>query len=328
MPKSRNQKLKLLRLKDILEHYTDDDIKLSTKEIIEKLAEYDIQAERKSIYDDIDCLELYGLDIIKEKTDSNRYFVGSRTFELPELKLLVDSVQSSKFLTVKKSDELIKKLESLCSKNQAASLHRQVFVSNRIKNMNESIYFVIDEIHNAILNDNKIEFKYTTYSVDKVQTYKNNGAIYSVSPYALLLEEQNYYLLGFDSQSKIFKHFRVDKIADVKTSESKREGKEEFKSIDLAKYSKKFFSMFGGEEQNIKLQVNNELIGVVIERFGKNVFVTDKKDETFCVNIDVAVSQKFFGWISSFGGKINVVSPDNVVEEYKNYLQNILNFYK
>ncbi len=324
MPKSRNQKLKLLCLKDILERYTDDDNKLSTKEIIDLLADYGISAERKSIYDDIECLKYYGLDIITEKTDSNRYFIGERTFELPELKLLVDSVQASKFLTVKKSDSLIKKIESLCSEKQGASLQRQVFVANRIKNMNESIYRTIDEIHNAILSNSKINFKYVTYSIDGKQVFRKNGDVYSISPFALLLEEENYYLIGYDSENEIFKHFRVDKIVEIKITNEQRDGINEFRKIDLAKYSKKFFSMFGGVEQSIKLRVDSDLIGVIIDRFGKNVFITNKNDDTFDVNINIAVSPQFFGWISSFSGKIKIVSPENVVTDFKNHLENLI----
>ncbi len=328
MPKSRNQKLKLLYLKEILEGYTDDYNKLSTKEIIEKLAEYGINAERKSIYDDIECLKFYGLDIITEKTDSNRYYIGERTFELPELKLLVDSVQSSKFLTVKKSASLIKKLESLCSKTQGASLQRQVFVANRVKNMNESIYRTIDEIHNAISENVKITFKYVTYSVDGSEVFRKNGERYTISPYALLLEEQNYYLLGYDSESEIFKHFRVDKIVDIRMTDETRNGENEFKKIDLGKYSKKFFSMFGGEEQKIKLRVDSDLIGVILDRFGKNVFISNKTEDTFDVSVDIAVSPQFFGWVTSFSGKIKIISPQNIVDDFKNHLEKLSSFYK
>lgn len=324
MPKSRNQKLKLLYVKEILEKYTDDDNYLSTKEIIDKLADYGISAERKSIYDDIECLKYYGLDIITEKTDSNKYHIGERTFELPELKLLVDSVQASKFLTVKKSDLLIKKIESLCSEKQGASLQRQVFVANRIKNMNESIYRTIDEIHNAILLNSKIKFKYITYTTDGEQTFRKNGEHYNISPFALLLEEENYYMVGFDSENKIFKHFRVDKIIDIKITDEQRDGVNEFRKIDLAKYSKKFFSMFGGVEQSIKLRVDSDLIGVIIDRFGKNIFISNKTSSSFDVNINIVVSPQFFGWISSFCGKIKIISPENVVLEFKNHLENLI----
>ena len=327
MPKSRNQKLKLLYIKDFLEKHSDDDHKVSIKDIIEYLDKNGINAERKSVYDDIECLEYYGVDIITEKTTSNKYFIGSREFELPELKLLVDSVQSSKFLTESKSNQLIRKLESLCSDYQGAQLQRQVYVANRIKNMNESIYRVIDEIHSAIMNNSKITFKYAAYSFKGTQVMKKNGSPYLISPYALMLEDQNYYLLGYDEESCIFKHFRVDKIVDIVSVDERRNGEDEFKKIDLSKYSKKFFSMYGGDVEYIKLRVNSDLLGVIIDRFGKNIIVTNKTDETFDINVEIAVSPQFFGWITSFSGKINIVSPSNVVNDYKKYLENILKNY-
>jgi len=324
MPKSRNQKLKLLYIKEILEKYSDENNKLSVKDIIDKLSNYGVNAERKSIYDDIECLIYYGVDIIVEKTDCNRYFIGDRTFELPELKLLVDSVQSSKFLTVKKSNSLIKKLESLCSDKQGATLQRQVFVANRIKNMNESIYITVDEIHNAILNNSKISFKYIAYSLDNKQVFRNDGKEYIISPFALMLEDENYYLIGFDSQKQHFKHFRVDKIIGIKTINEKRDGEESFKNVDLGKYSKKFFSMFGGDEQHIKLRVDKELIGVIVDRFGKNIYITNRNENEFDISVDIAVSPQFFGWVASFSGKIKIVSPENVSQNFKNYLKNII----
>ena len=328
MPKSRNQKLKLLYLKDILEKYSDEDHKLTIKQIIELLEQNGISAERKSLYDDIECLIYYGLDIVIEKSDANYYFIGERNFELPELKLLVDSVQSSKFLTEKKSHSLIKKLESLCSKNQAASLQRQVFISNRIKNMNESIYITIDKIHSAILNKVKINFKYLSYSLGNEKIFKKNGQIYSISPFALMLEEQKYYLLGYDSNSKIFKHFRVDKIVDIEITSEPCDGQDEFKKIDLAKYDEKFFSMFGGEVCSVKLQLSSDLIGVITDKFGKNIIIKKIDEDKLEVTVDIAVSSQFFGWVTSFSDKIKIISPKNVVEDYKKHLKKITELYK
>lgn len=328
MPKSRNQKLKLLYLKDILENETDENNKLTVKQIIKKLENYGISAERKSIYDDIECLIFYGLDIIIEKSDSNYYFIGQRNFELPELKLLVDSVQSSKFLTKKKSNSLIKKLETLCSKGQANSLNRQVFISDRIKMMNESIYFTIDEIQNAIQNREKISFKYLSYSIKNKNVFKRNGERYTISPYALMLEDQNYYLLGYDSNDKKFKHYRVDKIIEISTIPEPLDGQEEFKKISIAKYSKKFFSMFGGEVEKVKLQVDSDLIGVITDRFGKNIIIKKLNEEYFEVIVEIAVSPQFFGWVTSFSGKIKIISPENTVNDFKKHLKKVSEFYK
>lgn len=328
MPKSRNQKLKLLYLKDILENETDENNKLTVKQIIEKLEDYGVRAERKSIYDDIDCLLQYGVDVIVEKSDSNYYFIGERNFELPELKLLVDSVQSSKFLTEKKSNSLIKKLESLCSQSQAISLNRQVFISDRIKTMNESIYLTIDEIQNAIQNKEKISFKYLSYSIGNKNIFKRDGKKYIISPYALMLEDQNYYLLGYDTNDKKFKHYRVDKIIGIEATTEPLDGQEEFKEINLPKYSKKFFSMFGGNVEKIKLQVDSDLIGVITDRFGKNIIIKKINDNNFEVIVEIAVSPQFYGWVTSFSGKIKIISPENTVTDFKNHLKKVAAFYK
>lgn len=323
MSKSANQKLKLLYLKYILENYTDEDHKFSTKQLIELLDGYGIKAERKSLYNDIECLINFGVDIIIEKTDSNYYGIGERDFELPELKLLVDSVQASKFLTEKKSNSLIKKLESLCSNYQAKSLQRQVFVSGRIKNMNESIYKTIDDIHNAINSGKKIKFKYIKYTVSNKNVLKRDGSDYIISPYALMLDRENYYLLGYDSEFEQFKHYRVDKIINIEITEEKSDGKEAFEKIDLGKYGNSVFSMFGGKIEKVKLLVENDLIGVIIDKFGKDsiIFKTDENHST--INVDVAISNQFFGWLTSLSPSVKLISPQSTVNEFKEHLKNI-----
>ena len=325
MPKSQNQKLKLLYLKQILENETDDDNKLSTKQLIDKLDSYGISAERKSLYNDIECLINFGVDVIVEKTDSNYYCIGEREFELPELKLLVDSVQSSKFLTVKKSNSLIKKLESLCSTSQAAALQRQVFVADRVKNMNESIYKTIDYIQTAINSHKKIEFKYIKYSVSDKNVFKKDGAVYKSSAYALMLIDQYYYLLGFDSENQMFKHYRVDKIFGINITSEKNDGEKEFENIDIAKYEKRFFGMFGGKFEKVKLLAENDLTGVIVDKFGKNNIIMKVDENHFQINVDIAVSPQFFGWLTSFSGKIKIIAPQNVKEEFKKHLEKVQN---
>lgn len=323
MPKSPNQKLKLLYLKQILETYTDEDHKLSTKELIKKLDSYGIKAERKSLYDDIECLINFGVDIIVEKSDSNYYAIGERKFELPELKLLVDSVQASKFLTEKKSNSLIKKLESLCSTHQATALQRQVIVSGRIKNMNESIYRTIDEIHNAISSRSKIKFKYIKYSISNKNVLKKDGEDYIISPFALMLNGENYYLLGYDSEFEKIKHYRVDKIFNIKITEEKSDGQEVFEKIDLSKYGNKMFSMFGGENTKVKLLVENDLIGVIADKFGKNNMFFKYDENHFTVNVDVAVSSQFYGWLTSLSPAVKLISPKKTVSDFKEYLKSV-----
>lgn len=313
MPKSSNQKLKLLYLMKIFQEKTDESHALSVPELITELGRYDIKAERKSIYDDIEALRFFGLDIETARTKTTGYFLASRTFELPELKLLVDSVQASKFLTHKKSVELIRKIESLCSMYEAQSLQRQVFVSNRIKTMNESIYYNVDKIHTGIGDNRKISFKYFEYAVTKEKVFKKNGGRYVASPYALTWDDENYYMIAYDSEASMVKHYRVDKMTDILVTEDKRDGQEHFKNLDIAVYSKKLFSMFSGEEVTVRIEFVNRLIGVVIDRFGRDITVIKSDEEHFVISVGVALSPQFLGWVASFGDEARILSPDSVV---------------
>lgn len=240
MPKSSNQKLKLIYLMKILLERTDETHSITMPEIIDALAAYDISAERKSLYNDIENLRVYGLDVIGMQEDRTySYHIGNRQFELAELKLLVDSVQSAKFITAKKSNELIKKIEGLASKYEASQLHRQVFVAGRVKTMNESIYYNVDRIHTAIAENSRITFQYFQWNVDKKMELRHEGALYEVSPWSLSWDDENYYLIAYDSNDEIIKHFRVDKMISIKLNGKVREGRQAFKSFDMAAYARK-----------------------------------------------------------------------------------------
>ena len=240
MPKSSNQKLKLIYLMKILLERTDETHSITMSEIIDALAAYDISAERKSLYNDIENLGVYGLDVIGTQEDRTySYHIGNRQFELAELKLLVDSVQSGKFITAKKSNELIKKIEGLASKYEACQLHRQVFVAGRVKTMNESIYYNVDRIHTAIAENSRITFQYFQWNVDKKMELRHDGTLYEVSPWSLSWDDENYYLIAYDSSEGIIKHFRVDKMIYIKSNGKGREGRQVFKSFDMAAYARK-----------------------------------------------------------------------------------------
>lgn len=248
MPKSPNQKLKLLYLMEILLQQTDERHPMTVPGMIAQLAQRGISAERKSIYGDLEALRTFGMDIVQTKTKTTGYYVGSRTFEVPELKLLVDSVQSSKFITHKKTLALIKKIESLASIYDAQLLQRQVYVRGRVKSMNESVYYNVDEIADAISRDRQIRFHYFEYTISKQRRYRKAGAYYVVSPLALMWDNENYYLLAWDAEAELRKHYRVDKMTDISALEMPREGTEDLSKLDLSAYSKKVFSMFSGEE--------------------------------------------------------------------------------
>ena len=328
MPKSANQKLKLLYIMQLLIEKSDELHPVSMNEIIAHLEANAISAERKSVYDDLESLRLFGMDIIQQRGANGGYYLAGREFELPELKLLVDSVQSSKFITQKKTMALIKKIESLASVYEAQLLHRQVYVKNRIKNMNESIYYNVDEIHNGIATDCKICFKYFEYSISKERVCKRGGAKYCVSPFALTWDDENYYMIGFDSEARIIKHFRVDKMMEISTLDEKRDGRESFETLDLASYSSTLFGMFTGKEERVELEFSNNLIGPVIDRFGEDTPIIPTDGEHFRAYAEVAVSPQFFGWLCGFGNGVRVVAPQRVVSQMREHVAAIGSLYQ
>ena len=324
MPKGTNQKFKLYRLAQIMLEKTDDEHYITMPEILSSLEAYGVTADRKSIYNDLRDLEVLGIEVEGEPVGGRyHYHVLNRPFELPELKLLVDAIQSSKFITERKTNALIKKLEQLVSQYEAVKLQRQVYVSGRIKTMNESIYYTVDAIHNAISENRKIRFQYYQWNVKKEMELRHGGAFYHISPWGLSWDDENYYLVGYDSEADTLKHYRVDKMLHIEMSEETREGQEHFKKLDMADYSKKSFGMFGGKEQKVKLLVRNELAGVMIDRFGKDIMMIPKEEKYFTVNVDVHISNQFLGWVFSLGDGVNIISPDEVVEQMKREVERL-----
>ena len=327
MPKSEKQKLKLLYITQYLMEKTDENHIATTTELIDYLASNGIRAERKSIYTDIELLIDYGLDIVKVKGRPAGYQLVSRQFELAELKLLVDAVQASKFITSKKSRELIGKLETLCSKKEARQLHRQVVVTNRTKAVNENIYYNVDQIYSAIAGNVKIRFLYFEWNVKKEMQLRHDGAFYEVSPWLLTWDDDNYYLIAYDDESRMSKHYRVDKMLKLSLSDKKRQGKEQFENFDIAAYSKKTFGMFAGEEKMVTLSCKTNLIGVIIDRFGNEASLRENGEGFVLVRVKVAVSRQFFGWLTGLSDAVKIVGPKETAEEYRSYLEEILTNY-
>lgn len=316
MAQGSNQKLKLVYLMKILLEKTDETHSVNMHEIIASLEAYGISAERKSIYNDMEILRAYGMDIIGEQENRTYYYhIGNRRFELAELKLLVDSVQAAKFITAKKSNELIKKIEGFASKYEASQLHRQVYVAERVKTMNESIYYNVDLIHSAIATNQKIRFQYYQWNVKKEMELRHNGEYYEVSPWALSWDDENYYMVAFDSNEDKIKHFRVDKMINISISDEKREGKNKFQSFDMAVYARKMFGMYGGQEESVKLICENRFAGVMIDRFGKDIMLIPVDEEHFSVTVKVAVSGQFLGWIFALGKGVEIVGPAIVLQQ-------------
>ncbi len=328
MAKSSNQKLKLVYLMKILLEKTDETHSITMSEIIDALQAYGIGAERKSLYDDLETLRVYGMDIIGTQEDRKYYYhVGNRQFELVELKLLVDSVQSAKFITEGKSNELIKKIEGLASQYEASQLHRQVFVNGRVKTMNESIYYNVDRIHTAIAENSRIRFRYFQWNVDKEMELRHNGAVYEVSPWALSWDDENYYLIAYDSIQGIIKHFRVDKMLNIESSGEQREGKQMFKSFNMAAYARKTFGMYGGVEEWVRIKCDNSLAGVMIDRFGKDVSMTRLNEKQFVATVDVAVSRQFMAWVIGLGDGAEIIGPESVVDEMRKEIKRLAGQY-
>ena len=313
--KGDNQKLKMLYLVKIFSEETDDEHGLTIPEIQTRLEGYGVNADRKTLYQDFDLLRDFGLDIITTRSGRNHYYhLGSRDFEIPELKLLVDSVQSAKFITDKKSGELIHKLESLVSKYQGKQLQRQVIIAGRVKTMNESIYYNVDKIHDAIGDDRQIRFHYFDWNLEKEMVPRNDGMWYQVSPWALMWDDEKYYLVAYDENSEMVRHYRVDKMMDIGMLDEPREGKEDFAAFNMPQYTTSMFGMFGGETMAVRLEGENSRVGVIIDRFGKDIIIVPVDENHFQTTVRVAVSKHFLGWIMSLDG-IKIVGPPSVVTQ-------------
>lgn len=320
----------MLYLLKILSEKTDENHCLSAQQLIEELAKLDIHAERKSIYNDIECLTAYGYDIVNRKAKTGGgYYLASREFELPELKLLVDAVLSSRFITTKKSRELIAKMEKLAGPYEARKLQRQVFVAGRIKTENESIYYSVDCIHNAIQDNAPITFVYLEWSPDKRLVPKHDGKRYEVSPWALTWKEENYYLVAYDNEECKIKHFRVDKMSRIEERYGeKRKGAETFQQFDIAEYTNCSFGMFGGKIETVTIQFPAALAGVIFDRFGKETDIRRMGPHRLSARIRVAISNQFFGWLTGLGSDVSILAPAQIREEYRSYLQGILEQYQ
>lgn len=330
MAKGNNSKLKLSYLTRIMLEKTDDEHGLTMPQILEELARYDVSAERKSIYDDFaDMTDKLGIEIVKEKVGKETYYhVAGREFEVAEIKLLIDAIQSSKFITEKKSNELIKKVKGLVSHHQAAQLQRQVYVHGRIKTMNESIYYNVDALHAAIAGNNRISFQYCGWFTDKKLQPLNGGKFFEVSPWALTWDDEYYYLVAFDHFEEKIKHYRVDKMVKISVLPEMRGGKELFQSFDMAAYSKENFGMYHGEVRKVRISFPDYMVGVFIDRFGKDIPVHPAGDRRSETAVSVAVSKQFFGWIASLGRWVKIEGPDEVVQEMKEFAEKLADAYR
>lgn len=328
MSRSKNQKCKLLYLLRILMEKTDEAHPMTAAALMEQLRAYDISVERKSLYDDLEALRGFGIDVV-HKSRTEGYYVGERHFQLPELKLLVDSVQSSRFITQKKTMELIRKIESLAGEHNARLLQRQVYVQNRVKSMNESVYYNVDEISGAITQDVRIRFRYFEYASSRERRFRRDGAFYEISPFALMWDHENYYMLGWDQEATLLKNYRVDKMTEISLTNTARSqaGKDAFARMDMSAYAKRVFGMFPGIERQVRLRFAEHLAGAVIDRFGKEVIAVPDGEGGFTVTVTVSVSPQFLAWLFGFGTEAEILSPEDVRGQMRDFAGGVWRMY-
>ena len=331
MAKQNGQKLKLLRLLNFLKENTDQEHGVTMDDIISHMEKYNIPAERKSIYADLERLTDAGYGIEKQKKDYTVFYHLLRPkydLTLSELKILVDAVQASRFVSENKSRELISKLSKLTSRFQAKQLQRQVYLSDRVKTINGSSFKNIDKIYAAINRDRMISFTYLQWSTKKELLPRRGNKLYKLSPWSVAWVNDNYYLIAFDSEAKEIKHYRIDKMQNIIILDlSQREGSDYFAGHDMSSYSERHFGMFNGKECHVKLECRNDLVGVIVDRFGKDVPIMKKDDEHFTTTVKIFMSNQFIGWVVGLGDGIKVVGPDEVVEEMKLAVKNLRKLY-
>ena len=324
MPKSDNQKLKILYILDYLQRNSYPDHYVRANELIQMLDGHNIHCDRKTIYSDVAALQDYGVDLVSVPGKNGGYYIASRNFELPELRLLIDAVQSSRYLTEEKSKELIKKLCTQCNEQDAKLLTRSVLVSGRVKNMNDSIYNNVDYIQEAIFQNKQIRFRYFDWDIGPKRRYREKE--YLASPYGLCQDNENCYLLALSPRHGITS-YRVDRMSDIRLTDENREPCKELTGKAFHDHASKLFQMYSGDAVNVKMRFRRELINVVIDRFGKDTMLIPDGDDYFTFTVNVAVSPMFLSWVIGFGSKAKILYPQSVAEQCKQLCLEAMNQY-
>jgi len=326
MARSPGQRLLLLHIMDYLFERTDETHTVTWAEINSHLEnEHELSVERKTLYQYITLLEEYGLDIHRHKMQG--YKVVKRTFTLSELQLLIDCIQSSKFITQAKANTITKKLKEQTSYHNRATLERQNYVINRIRNMDDSIFRDVDKIHAAISAKRKIGFRYFTYDLEKEKFYRKKDG-YIVSPYALMWNDDNYYLLAYDSEQEKMRHFRVDKMERIRKVDELLDGQDVFQRMNISERKIQQFSMYGGIEERVVLRFTNDLVGVALDRFGKDIPIEPSGEKHFITRVSVEVSPQFYGWLCGLGDRVKIVAPESVAQKMNEHVAKIAALYK
>ena len=317
-------KIKLIKIWEILSQETDENHPMGTPELLDKLAKLGIECDRRTLYADIKALNACGYEILCLRSSTNEYYVEDRKFSLPELRIMMDAVQSASFITEKKTAEFVDKLASLAGSRRGEALKQNVVAFNTKKTDNERIYYNVDTINAAIAQKRKVRFVYFDFNASRERVYRKEGKFYYINPFATIMDNGNYYLVGYDDFHREMLHFRVDRMEQVTVSRHSVSEFEEFSRFNIQQHKKALFGMYSGEEKEISLRADKSLIDVLFDFFGGHtkIFVVD--EDTIGCNVAVQISPQFFGWCCSFGDKLRIVSPDHVLDEFKNYLQTVI----
>lgn len=319
---------------DYLLKHSDEDHPVSTRDIIDYLSENEIRAERKSIYDDLNALERFGFDIVRIGGQNAAYYIGERDLQLVEIKILVDAICSSRFLTKKKTNMLLEKLSKFVPISKTVELKHQVHVMSQVKSDNEQIYYNIDKIHTAMREKKFIHFYYLTYDITRSthgaivanKTRRHKNKLYQVYPFGLIWDDQNYYLVAQDFETRETRHYRLDRMEGITLGErGDSQAIEVAYRFDPSNYSNHIFDMYNGEELSITVAFKEELLGVMYDRFGTDIFLEDDAANGMIKTTQtIKVSERFFGWIAAFNGDVKIVHPRKVKENYKEFIQGLL----
>lgn len=318
----QDKKGRLLALKDYLYQYTDEGHPATTQELIDEMTFRGYPGNRKTIKDDIDVLNKFGMDIVTNVSRGNSFFIGERQFELPELKLLVDAVSSSRFISTGKSDVLIKKISSMASVYQQEQIAPRIYTADRIKTDNTQLYYIVDKLIEAVQEKKKVRFQYQEYDADKNKVLRNNGELYVNSPYGCLWNDDYYYLIGYSDKHCKVVTFRIDRIIDLELIEENAVPEPE--SFTIADYVKKSIEMYDGEEQQVELLCDNEVMKSVVDRFGEAIQTEKVSESKFKATITVSASKTFYAWTFRFAGQIQIVSPVKMRAEYMEMARKII----
>lgn len=328
MAKQPHQQRKILLLREILLRETDENHGLTMEQIISALEKEGISAERKSIYENMETLSLCGLEIQKERIGSATYYYALPPyFEEVELRLLADAVASSRFITQKKSEQLIEKLTALTSRHQGGDLKRRVYVADRIKNMNETVLYLIDDLGRAIAQGKAVEFRYFDWMPHQgllKRIPRRNGAFYTCSPWQLLWQDQFYYLIAYDHGSGAIRHYRVDRMGEIRITDQPRQGEKEFEQIHMEDYTARLFGMFGGKTERVILSFPARLLDVMIDRFGKNLTPHPAENGRLTIHVNLIPSLPFYGWLTSLGEEVKIEAPAALRKAYLDTLKSII----